>query len=192
MRIRTGYRDAMRGAVMTLVAVSGCVPPADLYLGEPAAIECSTRDDCSAGEICIVGACVVATCDPSLEQACDAGTAVDVEFCCADREVCSTLSFTCVADPDAPPCEVQDITCVECASDAECVGGQFCTSGLCLEFAGREQCSSSVQCSDEGERCDLNAFVCAPTRPCAACSPTSPHLCCAEGEVCDDDACVRN
>lgn len=178
----------MRSLAIVLAVLGGCVPPGDLY-DDPEVIECDARDDCSAGEICISSTCVSATCDPAIEAACDEGTVA--EFCCADREVCSTLSFTCVADPDAPPCEVQDITCVECASDAECVAGQFCTSGLCLELAERDQCSSSVQCG-ERERCDPNAFVCAPTRPCAACSATSPHLCCVEGEVCDEDACVRN
>lgn len=173
-----------------LVAVGGCVPSGDI--DAPAADDvCDESADCSAAEVCVAGGCVVGTCEPAEEQACDDGLAADAEVCCADRELCSALTLTCVPDPDAPPlfCEPVDIACVQCAAQEECSTGQFCSSGLCLEAAGRQACAESFQCSD-GEHCDRNAFLCVPLRPCSLCSATSPHLCCFEGEVCIDEGDV--
>jgi hypothetical protein len=174
-------------ALMVLLVAGGCLPPGDLY-DEPDVIECDARDDCTEGEVCIARTCIIGACDPTQEQACDEGAAIDVQLCCADREVCSMLSLTCVPDPDAPPlfCEPEDVTCVQCAAQEECSAGQFCSSGLCLDAAGRESCSSSFQCPD-GEHCDRDAFLCVPLRPCSLCSETSSHLCCFDGEECDED-----
>lgn len=190
--ILAALQHLLRAAALVLgilAATSACQPPGDFDVPDaPAA--CESRADCGGGRICFGGACLAGTCDPTLEDACDgAGVVDDPTLCCGEREVCSGLELTCVADPDAPPlfCDPADVTCVQCSVQEECVPGQFCSSGLCLDAAGREACTASFQC-DDGDHCDRAAFLCVPKRPCATCGPLAAHACCFEGEVCIDEA----
>jgi hypothetical protein len=172
-----------------LVLIGACVPPyGDIDPPDEDLNVCDENDDCASDEVCVAGSCVIGTCDPSQQQACNDGTAIDRTRCCARRELCSSLSFTCVEDLGAPPlgCTPEDITCVQCVTQDDCLAGQLCTAGLCLDTADLDLCTSSFQCS-ESERCDRSVFLCTPKRPCATCGPLAQHLCCFEGEVCVDD-----
>jgi hypothetical protein len=151
-------------------------------------LTCAVDSDCIARQLCLSGLCVFADCEPLLEDACDAGE-VTGSHCCGENEACSPETFECEAeDVDPVQCDPADITCVECTSQFDCGGGEFCSSALCLSAAGRDACTSSFQCGD-GEHCDRQAFLCVPKRPCAACSQLLPQLCCFEDELClvDDE-----
>lgn len=190
-RVVTPRRRALF-AIAYAIFASACEPPANEGEGAPdddiiVDGDCDADADCAPGELCLASACVFAACDPSVEDACDAGELVG-SHCCGIVERCSPDSFACEPDIDVGPCDAADITCVQCTSQEQCSAGQICSSGLCLDAAGRQQCTATFQCAD-GEHCDRQVFLCVPLRPCATCSPQTPHLCCFDDEVClDDDA----
>lgn len=65
---------------------------------------------------------------------------------------------------------------IACTEDAECMGGQLCTRGLC-----REACSPSDACSDSQLSCHPRDGVC------VECVTTED---CAGSERCENDACL--
>jgi hypothetical protein len=184
-------------------AAATCAALASACPGGPTVIDpadgdglatCDDSEQCSTGQVCIAGQCLVGSCDPALEGACDL-EGLDSEFCCKPWELCSTLSFQCENDPNVPGigCQgVDDPNCTPCEVQGDCAGGQFCSSATCLDAAGREQCTSSFQCP-AGERCDRNVFLCVPDRgACQFCESFS-ELCCEANEICSeaDGRCVK-
>jgi hypothetical protein len=150
--------------------------------------ECDRDSNCSPGELCLSATCVFADCDPLLEEACDAGEASG-SHCCGIAERCSEVSFECEPTLNDGPCDPADATCIECVFEQQCSAGQVCAAGLCLNAATQQACTQTFQCGD-AEHCDRDLFLCVPLRPCAACGPQLPHLCCFDDEVCltNDDA----
>lgn len=184
-----------------LFAAAACAAIASACPGGPDVIDpptedlatCESSDQCTTGNVCISGRCVLGTCDPAIETACDI-EGLDDEHCCKPWELCSTLSFQCENDPnvDGIGCDPEDPTCTPCEVQGDCAGGQFCSSATCLDAAGREDCTSSFQCP-AGERCDRNVFLCVPDRgACGFCGPDFPELCCEDGQTCSeqDGRCV--
>lgn len=148
---------------------------------------CEASEQCPTGNVCAAGICILGSCDPVLETACDVGD-IDGPFCCKPWELCSTLSFTCENDPsvDGIGCDPADPICTPCEVQSDCAGGQFCSSGTCLVAAGRDGCTSSFQCPT-GERCDRNVFLCVPDRgACQFCGPAFDELCCEDNQVCSE------
>ena len=86
-----------------------------------------------------------------------------------------TLDAACGAE--APRCELESGTCVECLEAADCLEGELCAlpANVCVP-----SCQSGGSCSDLTPVCDLETGLC---RACAAdadCSGSTP-LCQASG-----------
>ena len=158
----------------------------DIINGPTAFVACTASEECPTGNVCNAGLCVLGSCDPFIESACDVGD-VEGPYCCKPWELCSTLSFTCEDDPnvDGIGCDPNDPTCTLCEEQRDCAGGQFCSGATCLLAAGRDGCTSSFQCT-AGERCDRNVFLCVPDRGACQFCDDFEELCCEDGQVCSD------
>jgi hypothetical protein len=171
---------------LAVLALASCTPTGGgPIVDTPRFSTCDASDQCPSGHVCNAGSCVLGTCDPLLETACDVD-GLGSPYCCKPWELCSTLSFTCQNDPDVRGigCPPDDESCTPCQEQDDCAAGQFCSGGACFDAAGRDACTSSFQCRG-GERCDRNVFLCVPDRGgCTFCGPAFSELCCEEGQVC--------
>lgn len=180
---------AVAPAVLVVLATVACPntggqgPIVDV----PGFATCEKSEQCPTGHVCSAGGCVLGTCDPLLENACDVD-GLESAYCCKPWELCSTLSFTCDNDPEVRGigCAPDDESCTPCEEQDDCAAGQFCSGAACFDATGRTGCTSSFQCPS-GERCDRNVFLCVPDRGgCTFCGPDFPELCCEDGEVCSE------
>lgn len=175
-------------AALVVLVTTGCPDggPGSI-IDTPGFNTCTESEQCPQGHVCSAGGCVLGTCDPLLEQACDVD-GLESKYCCKPWELCSSLSFTCDNDPDVRGigCAPDDESCTPCELQDDCAAGQFCSGAACFDATGRAGCTSSFQCPS-GERCDRNVFLCVPDRGgCTFCGPDFPELCCEDGQVCSE------
>lgn len=170
---------------------SGC-GTSDEQLPELAALShgCLVNSDCAAPLVCAFQRChaecvTTRDCDGTLRCV---GAREISRVCQLDEEA------TCQTTADCAPSFVcsSDGACRDrCASDAECIGEQVCTAGVCaepaeLDSAGKlpqalpqANCRLNSDCA-EGEQCVGGACVaqCREARDCPA------------GQQCEDGACL--
>jgi hypothetical protein len=173
-----------------VLLLAGCPTPTnngERTLDRTELVSCEASEQCPTGNICSAGVCILGTCDPVVEVACDT-EGLDGPYCCKPWELCSTLSFSCENDPtvNGIGCDPNEPTCTPCETQGDCAGGQFCSAATCLDAAGREDCTSSFQCPT-GERCDRTVFLCVPDRgACQFCGTDFPELCCEDNQACSE------
>ncbi len=102
----------------------------DLYC-IPAEDECSSSDDCAAGQVCIDGVCEL-DCEPvTCEMYCEFGFKIDETGC----EICEcNLSPDCQSNADCPQgyeCLMADCAVDENGNDVDCIGGNICVKHEC-------------------------------------------------------------
>lgn len=178
-------------ACAVIVSV-GCEPePPE----EPFVRDCEADSECSGGNLCIDGDCVLAECNPALEEGEDrcGADVVDRAGCCRIIDNCNALTRTCVRDPSfvGPGCVDGVASCVSCLDSDDCPNGSdICADGRCHATAGLDECGQEAQCP-AGAHCDLVELFCVPDA-CSRCSPELPGLCCGADEVCDaaSDTCI--
>lgn len=171
----------------------------------PVDVECSTGDDCAAGD-CLSGLCVwceentcpggqwcshngkCVGCDGGCEL--DAALVTDAGKACVSRADCAGLA--CVAGMCGPQAST-------CTTSDECAAGSICSAaGTCV--AG---CGSKADCAGAaaGPRCDLASGQCGPCVDTADCDATKQNcisgacttaVACPGGDrgPCGDLACV--
>lgn len=108
---------------------------------------------------------------PSLPAAVSCDTDEDCidEFFCNGIESCSVANSTCVAGTppcgdDTPVCDEDNDTCVECLTDDNCTGGDFCVENICVECRGNDDCFDFDPCN--GIETCVDGGCVAGTPPC--------------------------
>ncbi len=111
--------------------------------------ECTGREDCSPGEVCVDRLCVPAT---------DTGTADTGTDAPVDTNPSSDTSVADTGDGCADECSDEEVcidgACCAAASVCEdicCGGGQFCSFARCVDIGA--ECLSEEDCND-GEYCE--------------------------------------
>jgi len=155
-------------------------------------------ETCNQAKVC---ECLYASCGPE---------------CCGEEQIC-TGGFCCTPDCDGKSCGQADGCGSPCqgpcdswatCADGECVCDHLeCFGECCAEGATCENgtCCLLQTCEELGAECGYAPTGCGNVQYCGACSPgrycapdftcqclfeTCGDLCCDEGEVCEDGACV--
>ena len=171
--------------------MSAC-PPKIIDPGvDPGKTSCEDNDQCTLGSLCVAGVCVIASCDPGVEDLCDFDDTEKPDTCCRAFENCDSTSLKCVRDPvgGGIGCPATEPDCIACEKGNDCFADlgfdAFCSGGRCFDSDGRTPCTEDFQCSN-GDRCDRTNFFCVPDAGgCRFCADF-PELCCSDGQVCDD------
>lgn len=181
---------------------------------------CGVDADCPAGQSCVSGACEqpcpALGCDPQCageplldEQGCPTCVCAD---CTTDADCGGTADPACVGSCEAGHCELR---CGgPCVEDADCLPGESCTAGECIEDPGCDQPLCDLFCpagyvvgADGCETCEcLPACVAdgdcaAPPQPgCTArctegqcqvdCTGCTEDATCGPAAYCQEGACV--
>jgi hypothetical protein len=138
-------------------------------------LECTTAQDCAAGESCVNNEC-----EPP------EGSECQVDADCGAGDVCR--SFDCVAETEP-----------ECTDRSDCASGEVCLDGSCE--AGTESCVFSSECSDDGKCINGQCqSVCSSDADCATNESCRNGVCrvlecrrtadCPAGDVCVDSSCA--
>lgn len=179
-----GGDDAEAGVPPAQVPCEVCTQHGMSCMGDPSScVECVEDAEC--------GGAGHQHCDPTLHRCTECGP----NGGCDRGRVCDGWSHTCVRscapniDPDEDCngsgliCDMDRSLCVECQSDADCVGspnGSHCPPGGSRCAA----CSIDADCTSSAHLCDPLTFTCvgcADSRDCAAgqvCDPAA-HSCVA-------------
>jgi hypothetical protein len=142
-------------------------------------LACDVDGDCSPGERCANGACVIAGDDGcTLDGDCPAG-----QSCVDDR---CTPAGGCQNDGDCPDggrcergeCRQQD---PECRADADCAANESCDGGRCVGEA--PECQGDGDCRP-GQTCERGECVGTPAGGCG------DDADCPPGQLCRGGACI--
>ncbi|MFQ5414057.1 MAG: hypothetical protein ACE5E6_06320 [Phycisphaerae bacterium] len=156
-------------------------------VGPDVCVECLTAADCDDTDVCTDDACNAGACVHTFNTApCDDG------FFCTAPDAC--LNGACVGgttpciDPALPVCDEADDACVECLTDADCVGnpsGPVCNVGpdVCVGCLVDADCDDADVCTDDA----CTAGACTHTFNTAPCDD---GLFCTTADACVSGACV--
>ncbi|MDP2339424.1 MAG: hypothetical protein Q8O67_00590 [Deltaproteobacteria bacterium] len=173
----------MNRLLLCVLFVVACEPLKDPPL---VVADCESDDQCAAGNLCIAGTCLLAECDPDIEDQCGADVVDDRDpACCRAIENCDEATLKCVRDPAA-----DDVVCLESADCYERFTTEsLCSLGRCVSSETLVGCAQDNQC-EAGERCDVVELFCLPDA-CQRCADF-PETCCTGAELCnvDDGLCV--
>ena len=142
------------------------------------AVDCTTNDDCAAGEVCTAGVCV-----PDVQPDCTTNDD------CADGEVC--VGGVCITGGDNSCVgHCGDMAPGECYCDDICFGNNDCCADICEACPDLAECCTpdctGKACGDDG--CGDSCGNCEPgfkceNFQCVVCEPD-----CA-GKICGNDGC---
>ncbi|MBI3182799.1 MAG: hypothetical protein HYZ28_11735 [Myxococcales bacterium] len=168
--------------------LGGCPPPPPPALDGGGPPPCESRADCEPGFIC------------TEEKVCDA---CESSGQCRLKEQCSPTSLLC---------ELRGGWGDACATHEQCLAGQWCRQGLCLDRSEVSLCPGGQKSEcPTGMRCNAINLVCEEDLGCAEaadCGPgevcnTGSHACvprctvdtqsqvCLGGERCVNELCVQ-
>jgi len=184
-------------SLLALLLAAACPKPV-IINPNPGPAVCEDNEQCSAGSLCVGGTCLIASCDPAIEDLCDLGDEAKPETCCRVFENCDDVKLECKRDPNAEGigCPGTEPDCTPCDKGNDCFEelgfDSFCSGGRCFETAGRTECTEDFQCSN-GDRCDRSNFFCVPDAGGCRFCEDFPELCCDNGQVCDEgaNACIE-
>ncbi len=167
----------------------------------PAGTSCDDGIDCTAGDVCMNGACngrpVDELCDDGnecTEDRCAMGTgctfanvsrACDDGVACTIRDLC--VNGTCIGQDDCfadgATCSLELGVCALCEQDADCDDKNPCTDDACM--AGRCRYTFNTASCDDGVSC-TTGDVCAE----GVCQRGTPNDdACFDNDPCTDDIC---
>ncbi len=185
--------------LMTLVALlsagcppSGGGPDGGSDGGVDAGPECTSREDCEGGKICVDGVCT--------------GCKRDRE--CRGNELCNPVKQVC----EFRPCFGGD-----CTQHSDCALGEFCVQGLCRQAEGGSgECPGVTPCGTDADcpedfRCNQETLVCEEDVGCfgdaacpdgyycnlgtnaceQSCTPQTEDEVCPDGFRCESGRCVE-
>lgn len=111
--------------------------------------QCAVQADCSGGAWCNGGVCQT----------------------CSTSQHCGSSCTDCTALSPAQTCDGTGTSCIECAIDAQCSPGNWCSNNMCSPCNTSAHCGSScVACTGATPDCDGAACVCLS----GSCGPPCP------------------
>jgi hypothetical protein len=159
---------------------------------------CNSNSDCVSG-YCGGGACAMPSCSDSVRNGTESG--VDCGGVCTG----CVLGGACGDDLDCASRVCSSGTCATCASNGDCLGSDFCSSGSCVATLGTA-CSSGATCplgfcvdgvccdSACGSTCEACTYAKTLSAPSGTCAPVAtgldPDLECAGTDACTAGACA--